>query len=257
MMFCSKFCRKLDIFCLLLHHSWCCALKGFCKVVCCQTHQQWQIVRSLFLQKVCAKFCWCQLPRVSIWSQESYKLSRLAESLASREKSLELSWSSLLPRPPWVNLSFYLLFLLFEGRRRVQDFLVLPQEFGSFPSVLWRAGWRNLVCGVFVDDKVNGGWFLFYWRLMLLWVMVVGFENIYTVSGKLNITRVLPGILRLPYIISWAAGSQSGRLPSSGFPISDYHYGLPINQWDSSFNPIGSQYSIPALWNLCSESVGA
>ena len=23
-------------------------------------------------------------------------------------------------------------------------------------------------CGVFVNDKVNDGWFLFYWELMLL-----------------------------------------------------------------------------------------
>ena len=33
------------------------------------------------------------------------------------------------------------------------------------------------ICEVFVDDKANGGWFLFYWRLLLLWVMAVGFDN--------------------------------------------------------------------------------
>ena len=32
-----------------------------------------------------------------------------------------------------------------EEGRCVQDFLVLPQRFGSFPSVFLLARWRNLV----------------------------------------------------------------------------------------------------------------
>ena len=38
------------------------------------------------------------------------------------------------------------------------------------------------------DDKANRGWFLFYLRLMLPWVMGVGFVNTCTVSGKWNVT---------------------------------------------------------------------
>ena len=37
----------------------------------------------------------------------------------------------------------------------------------SFSSDLPETGWYNLVC-VFVDDKASSGWFLFYWKLMLL-----------------------------------------------------------------------------------------
>ena len=48
------------------------------------------------------------------------------------------------------------------------------------------------VCGVFVDDLVNGTWFLFYWGLMLLWVMGVEFDNTCAVSGKWYVLRVIP-----------------------------------------------------------------
>ena len=40
------------------------------------------------------------------------------------------------------------------------------------------------VFGVFVNDQVNGGCFLFCWRLMLLCLMRVEFENTCAVSGK-------------------------------------------------------------------------
>ena len=65
-----------------------------------------------------------------------------------------------------------------EGERWVQDFLVLTQGFGSSPSVFSRAWCRNFVC--------------FYWRLMLILVMGVRFESACTVSGKLNVSRVVP-----------------------------------------------------------------
>ena len=49
----------------------------------------------------------------------------------------------------WVNQRFYLFVSGVnqgnEEGRWVQDFLVLPQGFGSFPSVFLRARWRNLV----------------------------------------------------------------------------------------------------------------
>ena len=49
----------------------------------------------------------------------------------------------------WVK-SFLFLFLVLirwnEERRRVQDFLLLPQGFESFPSDLLRARSRNFVC---------------------------------------------------------------------------------------------------------------
>ena len=48
------------------------------------------------------------------------------------------------------------------------------------------------MCGVLVDDKANSGWFLFYWDLMLLSVMGVGFKKTRTVSGKCNISKVVP-----------------------------------------------------------------
>ena len=140
-------------------------------------------------KKFVQKFCWCQLSKVCIWLQESYKGSQLAGSQASREKFLKLSWSGLLPRPPCVNLSFYRFVSCVWWRRRAQVFLVLPRGFRSFPSVF------------FVDDKANGGWILFYWRLMLLWVIGVGFDNTSTLSVKWNITRIVSKLFGWVYII--------------------------------------------------------
>ena len=57
------------------------------------------------------------------------------------------------------------------------------------------------MCRVLVDDKANSGWFLFYSKLMLLSVMGVGFKkgvgfkNTCTVSGKCNISKVVPRLL--------------------------------------------------------------
>ena len=59
------------------------------------------------------------------------------------------SWCSWTKWEHWVNLRFYPFVSIVnqgnEERRWVQDFLVLPQGFGSFPSVFSRARWRNLV----------------------------------------------------------------------------------------------------------------
>ena len=62
----------------------------------------------------------------------------------------------------------------------------------SFSSDFPETGWYNLVCGVLVEDKANSGSFLFYWELMLLSVMGVGFKNTRTVSRKCNISKVVP-----------------------------------------------------------------
>ena len=60
--------------------------------------------------------------------------------------------------------------------------------------------------GEFVADKVSSGWFLFYWGLMILWVMRMGFDD--TVSGMWNVSRVIPGPYRwvcetLRLIVLW------------------------------------------------------
>ena len=78
---------------------------------------------------------------------------------------------------------------MFNGGRRAQDFLVLPQQFMSFPSVF------------FVDEKADGGWILFYLRLVLLWVIGVGFKNTSTLSVKWNVTRIVSKLFGWVYII--------------------------------------------------------
>ena len=149
------------------------------------------------------------------------KFSQLAGSLASREKSLKLLWLGFLSRPPCVNLKFLSFFLVFEGERRVQNFLVPPQWCGSFSSVFSRARWCN-------------------WRLRLLWVVGVVFENICTVSGKWNITRV----------VSWLYGwvHKILRLPPL---LAQLH--VPNLGDSQAADSMRSQFLIPALWNLFSE----
>ena len=74
--------------------------------------------------------------------------------------------------------------------RWVQDILLSPQGFESFHSDLPRAWWR--VCRVFAEIKSMVACFCFNWRFMLLWVMGVGFDNTCTVSGKWNVSRLIP-----------------------------------------------------------------
>ena len=45
------------------------------------------------------------------------------------------------------------------------------------------------------------GFFLFYWRVMLLRVMGVGFENTGAVSEKWNVSRVVPRLYGWVYKI--------------------------------------------------------
>ena len=78
--------------------------------------------------------------------------------------------------------------------------------------------------------------------LMLPRVMGVGFDNTCTVLGKWNVFRVILRIygwvyktLRLsPLVVEHSVVIMSARL-----------------------NPMSSQFSNSALWNLCFESVGA
>ena len=94
---------------------------------------------------------------------------------------------------------------MFDGGRRAQDFLVLPQRFMSFPSVF------------FVDDKANRGWILFYLRLVLLWVIGVGFRNTSTLSVKRNVTRIVSKLFGWVYIIL--------RFPSLLVELQVPHFG--------------------------------
>ena len=64
-------------------------------------------------------------------------------------------------------------------RERMQDFLVLSQGFGSSPSAFSRARWRKLVRAECLR-MIVGGWFLFYRKLMLLWVTGMIWEHLHS-----------------------------------------------------------------------------
>ena len=83
---------------------------------------------------------------------------------------------------------------------------------------------------------------MFYWGLMLLWVMGEGFDNTCTVPGKWNVSRVIPRLYGGVY--------KTLRL----FPLVVEHSVVVMS---ARLNAMGSQFSIPVLWNLCSESVVA
>ena len=73
------------------------------------------------------------------------------------------------------------------------------------------------------------GCFLFYWRLILLWVIGVGFGNTCAISGKWNISRVVPRlygwlykILRLPFITT-----------EDGVMVATARYQIGVSQFNS------------------------
>ena len=74
----------------------------------------------------------------------------------------------------WVNIKFY---LFVSGINQVEWEREVSRPRG------WRAS---------TQTYRECGWFLFYCELMLLWVMVVGFDNTCTVFGKWNVYRVIP-----------------------------------------------------------------
>ena len=82
-----------------------------------------------------------------------------------------------------------------------------------------------------------------YLGLMLLWVMDVGFDNTCTVSGKWNVSRVIPRLYGWLY--------KTLRISSLVVEHS------VVVVMSARLNPMGSQFSISVLWNLCSESVVA
>ena len=119
--------------------------------------------------------------------------------------------------------------------RWVQDFLVLPQVRKSFPSVVSRARRCDLV-HVECFRWLGQWWlFLFRWRLMLLSVIAVRFKNTGPVSGKWNVSRVVP---RLYGFRSWCYSKIRGRRVSPRFhPIRKQgEFEIPF------YNPSGGKF---------------
>ena len=79
-------------------------------------------------------------------------------------------------------------------------------------------GWRNLVrVEYLLIVKANGGWFLVYWGLILLWVMSVEFEYTCTISGKQNED---PGSVQgfIFWFCVWCKSRKLGGRVSLRFP---------------------------------------
>ena len=92
--------------------------------------------------------------------------------------------------------------------------------------------------------------------------MNVGFENTCTVSRSEIVSMVVPRLYGWVYkILKTIPLLVQLRVPIRGTTTQQgpsqwlYNCGLPIGGPIS--NPMSSQFSIAALWNSCSESVGA
>ena len=101
-----------------------------------------------------------------------------------------------------------------KAGRWVHDFLLLPQGLERFPSDLPQARWHNLVC--VICRWLSQWWLLFYWGLMFLWVMGVGFKNTCTVSGKCRSVGVSPRLNVL--VCVWCESSKLRGRVSPRFP---------------------------------------
>ena len=126
-----------------------------------------------------------------------------------------------------------------ENRRWVQDSLLTPQRFESFHSDLLQARWHTIVCVEclwMIKLIVVGFCFIGVWSYSDecgIWYHLYSFREV-------NGSRVIPRLygwvyktLRLsPLVVEHSAVVTSVRL-----------------------NALGSQFSVPLLWNLCSESV--
>ena len=75
---------------------------------------------------------------------------------------------------------------------------------------------------------------------MPLWVLMVGFDNTCAASGKWNVSRVFPKLYGWVY--------KTLRLS----PLVVEHNVVVMS---ARLSPMGNQFSIPVLWNVCSESV--
>ena len=88
---------------------------------------------------------------------------------------------------------------------------------------------------MFVDDYVSGAWFLFFDE-----AMGGGVDNTCKVSGKWNVSRIIRKLYGWVY--------RTLRLSPSVVEHS-------VLVMSARMNPMCSQFLIPDLWNLCSESV--
>ena len=77
---------------------------------------------------------------------------------------------------------------------------------------------------------------------MLLWIMDVGLDNTCIVSEKWDVSKVIPRLYGWVY-------------ETLRFSPLVVEHGVVV--MSVRLNPLGSQFSIPVLWILCSESVGA
>ena len=77
---------------------------------------------------------------------------------------------------------------------------------------------------------------------MLLWLMGVRFDNTCAVSGEWNVSRVIPRLYGWVY--------NTLRLS----PLVVEH---SVEVMSAGLKPVGSQFLIPVLWNLCLEAVRA
>ena len=152
------------------------------------------------------------------------------------------SWCSSTKWERWVNLRFYL--FIFGINQVEQGREVIPR-FPVVTPVVWELPLRPITSVWSVCRWLaNGGWFLFCCR----WMMGVGFENTCIGSGKWNVSRV----------ISRLCGWVNKTLRLSPLTVEHSVIGMTADNQDyPRLNPMGSQFSIPISWNLCSESVGA
>ena len=119
------------------------------------------------------------------------------------------SWGRWTKQEGWVNLRFH---LSTSGVNQVEWERELCPIFPFVNLVVWdlllrrtAARWHNLVC------------VQCYWGLMLLWVMGAGFDNTCAVSGKWNVSRVIPRLYRWVY--------KTVRLSPL---VIEHDYGFPI-----------------------------
>ena len=61
----------------------------------------------------------------------------------------------------------------------------MSARFSSVTPGVWK-----LPMSIIASEVTNGGWFFFLWRLKLLKMIGVRFENSCTVSGKLNVSKI-------------------------------------------------------------------
>ena len=146
----------------------------------------------------------------------------------------------------WVNLWFYLfgsdVHLVKWGKETSPRFILLHQGLESFLSDLLLARWHNLVC------MCSHLWLVFA-RLEVDTTLGVGFKNTCIVSGKWNVSTIIPTLYGWVY------------KPLRLYPLVIDHSAV-VGLWvptqdDPRLNPMVSQFLISVLSNLCSESARA